>query len=147
VNIDPADSWFSKCVRERAEWACERCRKQYEPGTMGLHCSHIFGRIHKATRWHPMNAVAHCYACHQYLGANPVEFRDWAIAHMGAERLEWVRKLHLSIYPTTAKLRKEIAAHYRKEHASLLERRLGGLTGRLEFEPFPGLQVYQPTTP
>ena len=143
MKIDAADKWFSKCVRERANWACERCRKWYAEGSPGLHCSHLFGRRHKATRWHPMNAFAHCYACHQYLGSNPVEFAIWAERYMSPLQVEVVRRLHLAIYKTNAELRRDIARHYQREHASLIERRNGGLHDRLEFEAYPGLPTLE----
>ena len=40
IKITPADTAFSKCVKERADWKCERCGTQYQEGDRGLHCSH-----------------------------------------------------------------------------------------------------------
>lgn len=77
MHTSPADRIFSKLVRARARWRCERCLTQYQEGARGLECAHIIGRRNKAVRWHPLNAVALCTACHFHFTANPLEFADW----------------------------------------------------------------------
>src|SRR3990167_9446493 len=78
VKRDKRDAIFSLLIRERSSWLCERCGKQFsrEDG-QGLHCSHFISRRHRSTRWHPDNAAAHCFSCHQYLGEHPLEFAEW----------------------------------------------------------------------
>ena len=73
VKIDVADSAFSKYIRTRDNWTCQRCMKKYEPPTSALHCSHFMGRAKEATRFDPENADALCYGCHRYLTAHPAE--------------------------------------------------------------------------
>lgn len=137
IRITPADKWFSLCVRERAGWTCEYCGKDYsgERGH-GLHCSHFFGRRHKATRHHPDNAFAHCYGCHQRLGANPYIFSEWARAHLGGGRITILHERHLQIWKKPKGYEKEIAAHYKAEYERMKALRDQGVTGRIEFTAF-----------
>ena len=85
VKRDKRDDVFSKLVRERAENSCEWCGKycgpKHENGR--LDCSHIFSRRHMATRWHPDNAVAHCFSCHLKYGENPLAASRWLVDHFG----------------------------------------------------------------
>ncbi len=84
VRRDPLDDLFSKLVRERANWCCEKCGKYHPEGTRrSLHCSHFFSRRKRSTRWDPRNAAAHCFKCHQELGENPIEFTKWIKAYLG----------------------------------------------------------------
>lgn len=136
VKRSPADDWFSKLVRERAEHTCESCGKycgpKHEHGR--LDCSHIFSRRHRATRWHPDNAVAHCFRCHQYLGGNPLEFSAWAEGYLGSGLLEIVRDQHRMIVKCGKALEKQIAAELRQQYNAMMEKRAEGVTGRIEFE-------------
>lgn len=83
VRIDQADRLFSLFIRYRANWRCERCFKQHEVGSQGLHCSHFWGRARESTRFDPTNCVAHCHGCHSHLTANPEEHRAWKLKQIG----------------------------------------------------------------
>lgn len=131
--ITPADSAFSKCVRERAEWYCERCGTHYEHKPQGLHCSHYMGRGNWSTRFHPSNALALCYGCHQYVGSRPNEHSDLIWGIQGVVAVDALRAL--ANKPATG-LRKKvslIAKHYRYELKRMQGLRQGGIVGRLEF--------------
>jgi 5-methylcytosine-specific restriction endonuclease McrA len=65
------DRVFSRLIRERDEWTCQRCGKVYPENHQGLHCAHIFSRARMSTRHDMLNAVALCYGCHRYLDTNP----------------------------------------------------------------------------
>ena len=77
LKRSPADEAFSKCVRERANYCCERCGKGYDASSTGLHCSHHFSRRHRSIRWCGDNAMALCYACHEWYGGNPADSGAW----------------------------------------------------------------------
>lgn len=135
IKITKADYWFGRCVKERAEWKCEVCGKQYQEGNQGLHTSHFYSRRHQSVRHDPDNAAAHCFGCHHRLGGEPVLFANWILNHLGQERSEalLVRvnkplkiKRHL----------KEIGHYYALEYIRLKELRASGVAGRLEFEPW-----------
>ena len=116
IKRTPADEAFSRCVRERSNYVCERCGKVYDRSSMGLHCSHHFSRSNRCIRWCGENAMALCYACHAWYGGNPVDSGAWLRAKVPkAEEAE-------------------IAAHYRKELARMQALRKQGVTGRIEFE-------------
>lgn len=83
IKITPADSSFSKCIRKRAHWRCERCGAAYTPSCTGLHCSHFHGRANWAVRFHPDNASALCMGCHSYFGANPHEHKEFFLTRLG----------------------------------------------------------------
>ncbi|PUB87053.1 MAG: hypothetical protein DBP02_02070 [gamma proteobacterium symbiont of Ctena orbiculata] len=136
IKLKPADTWFSKCIRERAGWICEVCNKQYEENSQGLHCSHFWSRRHRATRWDADNAAAHCFGCHQRLGGNPIEFADWIEQHLGEARMEIVRGKAMSIVKIPKSEEKDIAKYYREEYERMRKLRAEGVTGRIEFESY-----------
>lgn len=136
VKIKTSDQVFSRCVRERAEWKCERCGAQHEEGSQGLHCSHFHGRGKWAIRFHPDNAASHCYGCHSYLGGNPSEHLKWRTEHLGEGMVEILQELanDTSLGRMAKRSEKEITAHYRAELKRMKQLRSEGVTGRIEFE-------------
>ena len=88
IKIRPSDKIFSIFIRTRAKWRCERCFKQYEPPTMGLQCSHYWGRAKESTRFEPSNCAALCFSCHQYFTANPYEHTEWFKKRLGEQRFK-----------------------------------------------------------
>ena len=66
LKISKLDALFSKYIRTRDKWTCQRCSKKFTPPTQALHCSHYFGRGKKSVRFDPGNADALCYGCHHY---------------------------------------------------------------------------------
>ena|SRR3990167_9602660 len=84
IKIDKADQLFSKYIRTRDNWTCQRCKKNYEDNPGGLHCSHYFGRAKESTRFDPENCDALCYGCHQYWGSTDREgYRNFKIIQLG----------------------------------------------------------------
>lgn len=132
MKLKPADIWFSKCIRERAEWTCERCGRVHARGSRALHCSHFFSRRHRATRWSPDNAAAHCYGCHVRLGGDPVLFTDWIRKYLGETRFDMLRDRHNQSVKISKVEEKEIARHYKAQYEFLLEKRSQGVTGYLD---------------
>lgn len=86
IRIDPADKYFSLFIRYRANWKCERCGTQYEPGSQGLHASHFWSRGKESTRFDPINVSAHCFSCHTILGGNPELHREWKLKQIGQQQ-------------------------------------------------------------
>ncbi len=134
MKRDKYDDLFSKMVRERDNWTCQKCGKYYPEGNrQGLHCSHIFSRRHVATRWEPYNAVAHCFYCHQYLGGNPVLFEHWAREYLGEYIVEMLTEKHNQICKLTRKDKIEMYEHMKSEYARMLVQRKNGDNGLLQF--------------
>ena len=138
IKIKPADTWFSKCIREGAAWTCECCGGKHEEGSQGLHCSHYFGRRNQALRYCPDNAFAHCFGCHQRLGANPDDFRRWVIGNVGEGMIEILREKRndIGLAKSIKKNLKDVAKHYKAEYERLKEERMKGEKGRLEIMPY-----------
>lgn len=134
----PADMWFSKCVRERSNWTCEKCGTQYDFGAQGLQCSHYFGRRAYGVRFDPDNAFAHCFSCHQDLGGNPDDFTHWALGELGEGRIQMLREKRedIGLAKSIKKFLPDVAKHYKAEFARMRQERDLGATGRVEFENF-----------
>ena len=130
VVVTPADSAFSKCIRQRDGWTCQRCGGQYELGTQALHCSHWHGRGSWSLRFNPDNCDAMCYGCHMHLTANPMLHRDWQIERKGEGLLQILQELSndTTLGRYIKKNKTEYAAHYRAEFRRLQK------TGSTEFE-------------
>jgi len=123
IKITPADSAFSKCIRTRDHYTCQRCSTSYTPSDTGLHCSHFHGRGNWSVRLDPENAESHCYGCHQYFEANPHEFSSYWLEKMGqgAYDLLLERKLDIDLSKMYRKTKGkgDIAKHFRGELESM----------------------------
>lgn len=118
IHIDKRDTVFSKVIRLRARWNCERCGR-YFPFGHGLQCSHFYGRRHRATRWDPDNAAAHCFGCHKRLGENPMEFAAWIRGYLGDVRYEALTERHRKIVKRTKADLEALYQHFKGELAAL----------------------------
>ena len=132
IKRTTADAAFSLCVRERADWRCERCGSTPDP--MGLHCAHVMSRGHWSVRFDPSNAVALCYGCHRITEQRrEVEFLPLVKRLFGD--LEWDRVFADAMKPARSIKRQVpvIAKHYRGQHEAMRKLRAAGSSGRLEF--------------
>lgn len=139
MKITPADKWFSRCVRERADWTCEYpgCGIRYAPPTQALHCSHFEGRGNWAVRFEPLNAIALCYGHHRIVGSSPRLHDELHALIFGAFAADIVEEkaqdIELAKLMRRTKGKGLIAAHYKAEYERMMEVRAAGLRGRLEF--------------
>lgn len=131
-----ADIAFSKCVRERVSWTCERCGSWFHRNAGGLECSHFHGRGKWGLRFDPDNAFSLCTGCHFYLGSHPTEHQKWVEGQIGAGMMEILqeRANDTSLGRIARRSAKEIAKHYRNELARLERLRDEGETRRIELE-------------
>ena len=136
VKIKPADQAFSRCVRNAQDWKCEKCNTQYEKGSMGLHCSHIYSRRHRTIRWSKDNAQALCFSCHQWFGGNPADSGIWVADFLGDGHIELLREKRDSKIRISKLEEKEIAKHYREQLKIILKKRSEGVTGVIDFESY-----------
>jgi hypothetical protein len=133
------DKLFSELVRERANWTCEACGKQYkQEDRMGLHCSHFFSRRYTATRWHPDNAASHCFGCHQRLGGNPIEFSQWIQEHIGQQAVDELARLRNMLPRWRDPQYRDLLDHLRIELDMMRAKRTNGEAGRIEFMAWGG---------
>lgn len=89
LKLDKADQVFSRYIRTRDGWTCQRCHRQHEEGSQGLHNSHYFGRARESTRFDPENCDALCYGCHQLWGSTDREaYRVFKIRQLGEKSFD-----------------------------------------------------------
>ena len=137
IKISAADKWFSRCVRARNEWKCERCGKWYGPSSSALHNSHYHGRSNKSVRWDKDNGFACCFGCHRWLGSNPAEHTDFVRGKLGDTRFELLKERKSSIVLGKQLVKDEkhglIAHHYRQQFKEIQQKRADGVVGYLDF--------------
>jgi hypothetical protein len=93
IKITKVDDLFSKWIRERDNWTCQRCKTKYTPPTNALQCSHFWSRHNKCTRFDPLNCDALCYGCHAlWEGNKQGDYRDWKIRQLGKKGYEALEK-------------------------------------------------------
>jgi len=138
MKRDKYDKLFSDLIREAYDWTCCRCGKYYPEGgsRQGLHCSHIFSRRNKSTRWHVSGAVAHCFACHQWWGSNPILASKWIREFMGRDRIDGIERLARLDGKAYNKAKDEIYAHNKKELERVKKLRKEGVRGVVELIPW-----------
>lgn len=134
MKASPADAAFSKCVRERANYQCERCGTAHDRSSTGLHCSHIFSRRHRTLRFCGENAQSLCYRCHAWLGGNPADSGLWLVETLGEGHIDLLREKMNSRVKVSKIEEKEIAKHYREQLKIMQAKREDGEVGRIEFE-------------
>lgn len=115
IKRDPADIYFSLCVRAKANFSCEFCGKQFPGPDQGLHCAHIVGRRNASTRWALDNAVSLCYYHHRYFTENPLDFIQWLSAYLGEGHMERLMEKKNEVYRVRIAEKKLIAKHYREQ--------------------------------
>lgn len=131
-KIWPADRWFSKAVRARVDWTCERCSTNHRHNPGALDCSHYMGRGNWATRFDPDNAFALCYGCHAYVTANPSEHKVFVRNALGDAMQEEIERKAKQQKRGLKKLVKQrnnpVVQHYKAEFERIEKLRAQGDT-------------------
>ena len=84
IKLRKTDILFSKYIRKRDKFTCQRCGTVYPDGGRGLHCSHYWGRGRENTRFDPDNCVALCFGCHHIWGGDGrEEYKEFMINRLG----------------------------------------------------------------
>ena len=92
LKLFPSDVVWSKYIRTRDNWTCQRCSKKYTPPTSALHCSHFWSRGSWSVRFDEENTMALCYGCHSYLGGNPQEHREFVLNRLGQKKYDALQR-------------------------------------------------------
>ena len=130
----PADIAFSKCIREAANWTCERCGTSYPKNAPGLECSHHHTRGAWSIRFHPLNAEALCTGCH-FLTGGTEERRNEVITEDDQILLYRMKNdTALGKFMRKTKGKGEIAKYYRNILTCLENERDKGNFDKLQFE-------------
>ncbi|NIT58410.1 MAG: hypothetical protein GWN00_19940 [Aliifodinibius sp.] len=133
IKRTPADVAFSQCIRERADWTCERCGAKHPKNSQGLHCSHHHSRGKWGIRFDPLNAEALCYGCHSLEGGTEQRRRDVLTDAEQDILFEKMNDTGLGKDARKTKGKGDIAKHYRNEFKRMSELRSKGVLGRIEF--------------
>jgi hypothetical protein len=137
IKRTPIDAVFSDLIRERADWTCEVCGKEFpERKGSGLHCSHFFGRRGASTRHFGDNCWSQCYSCHQKLGSRPHDFKVWVEKQLGETRYDDLVLRANTPRKYTKADKKEMLEHFKAQLAYMRKRRMKGEVGVIEFVEF-----------
>ena len=123
LKIFLSDREWSKYIRTRDGWKCQRCKKKYSPPTSALHCSHYFSRGNWSVRFDEDNCEALCYGCHSHLGGNPHEHARYMVEKLGTKKLDelMVRK--------NSPLSNSIKYYKSKEIRKIIKQKMEALDG------------------
>ena len=134
IKRTPLDKVFSDLVRERADWRCQVCGKEFpDRKGSGLHASHYWGRRGASTRHYGGNVFAHCFGCHQKLGSKPHEFRSWVCRELGPNNYDELTLRANTPRKYTKADKKEMLVHFKAQLEYIKRRRREGETGYIEF--------------
>lgn len=92
-----SDIEFSKFIRARAGWICQRCGRRFEEGAANLHNSHYWLRGHENTRFDPENCDALCASCHAYAETHEGHdawYKPFKIAQLGQQAYDLLEMRH-----------------------------------------------------
>jgi len=98
MKRDPADDAFSKAIRTRDKWTCQKCGRVFlEHERKNLDCSHYWGRGRENTRYDPENCDALCghftsSQCHKkWEKEYKPEYEKFKIIQLGQEGFDRLR--------------------------------------------------------
>ena len=91
IKLRLSDILFSKYIRARDNWTCQRCHTKYPESHRGLHCSHWQRRGKENTRHDPENTIALCMGCHLLWEGPTEEYTAFMEKRLGTERLKALR--------------------------------------------------------
>jgi hypothetical protein len=118
MKLRLADTVFSKWIKKRDFYTCQRCGKVHLEKSQGLHCAHFKGRRAESTRFYPDNFQSLCYGCHSYFHQNPKEHELFVIGWLGMPLYE---KLILRHRQHVKRDDKAVVSYYRNLLSTKLE--------------------------
>ena len=115
IKRTTTDKIFSEYVRERDDWTCQKCSKEFTQGvdSRRLHCAHIwFGRANISTRWEPLNCISLCVGCHLKNDQSPAEAWELLTKNRTPSEIMWLQQQR--DIKTTIKMPKEEELKHRE---------------------------------
>lgn len=88
MKLRKADSVFSKVIKKKRGYKCERCGAIHDEKSRGLHLAHFHGRRKESTRFDEENVDILCYGCHSYFHQNPDEHKAWKKLKLGKKKFD-----------------------------------------------------------
>lgn len=138
------DDIFSRCVRESANWTCQKSglvdpEGQAKGRSQGMQCCHIYGRRTVSMRWWPDNAICMNSHWHRYYTENPLLFKERVLSIMGTDKCHALNQRFLRTdIKYTDKDRRGIYEHFKKQYQIMRELRLDGTAfgDLIELKPY-----------
>jgi hypothetical protein len=134
------DTVFSKLIRLRNDYICEKCGIDCSNTPGKLDCSHYIGRANTHTRWYSLNASAHCKKCHLNFTHRYWEHQAWfrTVIGQGVEDLIWerIRERDQAMLKYTINDLRDMLEHYDAEYSIMKSKRDAGIKGYLEFTDY-----------
>ena len=87
------DKLWSKAVKVRAGYKCERNPSHKSDTTKSLNSHHLFTRSAMSTRWSMMNGICLCVGCHRYAHREPLDFHEWVKGYKGEDWYNALRRM------------------------------------------------------
>lgn len=85
LKLRPDDILFSKYLRKKRGYRCERCGVIYPEGK-GLQVSHYWGRKAESVRIDEENCDILCFHDHQIFEENPTMYVEWKLNKLGQKK-------------------------------------------------------------
>jgi len=86
-TLKRADAEYSKHLREKRGYKCEKCMRYEAPPTSYIQVSHYLRRSYKAVRFDDDNCDVLCASCHHFFENERMgNYQEWKIARLGKER-------------------------------------------------------------
>ncbi len=138
IKRTPADAAFSSCIRERANWTCQRCGTHYADGEatgkcQALDTAHIFGRGNWSVRFDINNAICACRGCHGVLDGDLEEKLNLYRKYFGDGLYDMIkeRRHDTGLGRYMRKNKRDVAAHYREQYRLMREAKSNGHSHQL----------------
>lgn len=136
---------WAQLVKERDDWKCAVCGRDFRHETRLLEASHHIARgmggRNPAIACLPDNGSAKCIApggisndtgCHQWMDSHPLQHVEWIQEYLGEARYGALKRLALDPPKLTPKDKKDLLKSLRDTLKGYRERRKNGEIGRLE---------------
>jgi len=87
LKLRKTDTLFSKYLRKKRHYRCERCGRFYPEGK-GLQASHFYGRRKESVRFDEENVDVLCIGDHQFFEEEPAEYAAWKLKKLGRKKYD-----------------------------------------------------------
>jgi len=109
IRIDPLDELFSRYIRLRDNYTCQRCGVK----SKNVQCAHFHSRRKQQVRFDPDNACTLCMGDHLYLDSNPLEKVEFFQNRLGQVNFDLLNSRARITFPRPDK--KMLTIYYQRQ--------------------------------
>jgi predicted RNA-binding Zn-ribbon protein involved in translation (DUF1610 family) len=109
IRIDPLDELFSRYIRLRDNYTCQRCGVK----SKNVQCAHFHSRRKQQVRFDPDNACTLCMGDHLYLDSNPLEKVEFFQNRLGQVKFDLLNSRARITFPRPDK--KMLTIYYQQQ--------------------------------